>query len=303
MSLRSFLNVSTCLLMVLPSFISTLLIERRLEWEFVPLYRVICLWIALSPMVFIFISGSLSCNVSLEYQRVVSWICHFYRSRRFHFRYDGPIPTRHLNRHIVVLCSLFSPWSGNQWSFLRAHFVLFFKRLIPLCSVIIYMILNSNNNNDIQFGQQLIQQSCCQNNHISIYGPNQQAVQVVSFAALWQASGECCLQTRQDSWLCWNGVPLVLNLRLFLRFSHRIRLSMMFILRSYNLRNIENLFRYTMYIYIGIYISKGSTMCFSRSITIVALWQHPALGSDERVCVCTHCTGLPLWSHQSAQTV
>ena len=36
------------------------------EWDFVPLYRAICSN-ALSPMVFKFISGSLSLSVSLEY--------------------------------------------------------------------------------------------------------------------------------------------------------------------------------------------------------------------------------------------
>ena len=55
---------------------------------------------ALSPMVFILISGSLSRGVSLEY--LVLYRAYVFMDRSS-FRYDGPIPTRHLNTNSMTL--------------------------------------------------------------------------------------------------------------------------------------------------------------------------------------------------------
>ena len=55
---------------------------------------------ALSPMVFKFISGSLSHSVSLEY---LVLNCEYVFIDRSSFRYDGPIPARHLNTNSTTL--------------------------------------------------------------------------------------------------------------------------------------------------------------------------------------------------------
>ena len=99
MSFKVFFNVSTCLLMVLPSFISTLLRERR---ERGSLFHCTVPYAlnALSPMVFKFISGLFSRSVSLEYLVLYREYIFIDRSS---FRYDGPIPTRHLNTNSNTL--------------------------------------------------------------------------------------------------------------------------------------------------------------------------------------------------------
>ena len=94
--LRSFLNVSTCVLMVLPSFFSTLLRERR---ESGSLFHCTGPY-ALSPMVFKFNPGSLSRSVSLEYLLLY---CDYVFIDRSSFRYDGPIPTRHLKHRLMLV--------------------------------------------------------------------------------------------------------------------------------------------------------------------------------------------------------
>ena len=80
-------------------FISTLLRERRESGSLFHCTGPYALN-ALSPMVFIFISGSLSRSLSLEYLVL-------YREYVFMdsscFRYDGPIPTRHLNTNSRTL--------------------------------------------------------------------------------------------------------------------------------------------------------------------------------------------------------
>ena len=93
------MNVSTCRLMVLLSFNSTLLRERR---ESGSLFHCTGPYAmnALSPMVFKFISGSLSRSVSLEYLMLYHEYVFFDRSS---FRYDGPIPIRHLNTNSSTL--------------------------------------------------------------------------------------------------------------------------------------------------------------------------------------------------------
>ena len=91
-SFKVFLNVSTCLLIVLPSFISTLLRERRESGSLFLCTGPYALN-ALSPMVFKFISCLLSRSGSLEYLVLYREYVFIDRSS---FRYDGPIPTRHL---------------------------------------------------------------------------------------------------------------------------------------------------------------------------------------------------------------
>ena len=93
------MKVCTCLLMVVLSFISTLLRERRESGSLFLCTGPYALN-ALSPMVFIFISGSLSRSVSLEYLVLYPEYVFMDRSS---FRYDGPIPTRHLNTNSRTL--------------------------------------------------------------------------------------------------------------------------------------------------------------------------------------------------------
>ena len=85
--------------MVLPSFISTLLRERRESGSLFHSTGPYALN-AQSPMVFKFNSGSLSRSGSLEYLMLYREYVVFDRSS---FRYDGLIPTRHLNTNSNTL--------------------------------------------------------------------------------------------------------------------------------------------------------------------------------------------------------